>query len=411
MSLADDLLATTQVELRKKAEQQIPKAWRASERRNDDGSSDVTSQAYEGSYEASEASLLADHGYDPETHMILGGWRQSSWTAYKPKEYRRLTEDGDADEDLEAFTFTAKAFKFKVVERPQGARSSDVEDLIRALDSRVPAAPAPERLANAAQGGVILAIGDTQIGKMENPLEGLSDRFTTVVDDAAYRLKMRGPVKHLHIAWLGDCIEGANSQGGKLRWRTTLTIVDQVRVLQRYMMYAIEALAPHAERLTVSSIPGNHDEAFSRDLATRSDDSWAIQALVSVEDAIKFSRREDMAHVECYVPGPDQQGVTIDVAGLRVAQVHGHQFRVGREYTWWQGQTFGGQDEGSADLLLHGHQHHFTVEEQGKRTRIGVPAMEAESVWYKQSTGTGGNPGSLLLTVEEGRVATIDRLS
>lgn len=231
-----------------------------------------------------------------------------------------------------------------------------------------------------------------------------------MVEDLALQLR-HYEVEHLHIAWLGDCIEGVNSQGGKLRWRTTLTLTEQVRVLQRYMMYAIEVLAPHAKRLTVSSIPGNHDEANGRDLQTRMDDSWAVQALVSVEDAITFSRREDLKHVECYVPGPDQQGVTLEVGGMTVASVHGHQFRsTAKAFDWWKGQHFGGQDEGQADLLLHGHFHHWETEEQGKRLRVCVPAMEAESVWWKHRTGTPGNPGSLLLRIRRGRVDRIDRL-
>lgn len=410
MSLADDLLATTQVELKKKAEQQVPKAWRASERRNDDGSYDVTSQPYEGSYEASEASLLVDHGYNPETHMIVGGWKQSAWTAYKPKEYRRLTEDGDADEDLEAFTFTAKAFKFKVVERPEGQSASDVEELIRALDSR-PSWARPGETCKTPGEAFIFAMGDYQLGKVEAPLEEVSALFCRNVDDTAYRLKMRGQVKHLHIAWLGDCIEGNQSQGGRLRWRTTLTMTEQVRVLQRLMMYAIEAFAPLCERLTVVSIPGNHDHGFSRDLETRSDDSWAIQAAVAVEDAINFSKREDLKHVETYVPGPDQHSVVMDVGGLRVAHIHGDIHRLGKHFDWLAGQSLGRQPEGDADLLLEGHWHHLQVIEQGHRTYICVPAMESESVWWKHKTGTPGSPGSLLIRVQEGKVGGIERLA
>ena len=112
MNIKDDLLKTRQAEAVKQAEARIPKAWRAGERHNDDGTTDVTSRPYDGSYEASEAALLEDHGYDPDTHTIIGGWRQSSWTAYKPKEYRQNT---GGDDDQSAYTFTAKAYKFKAV--------------------------------------------------------------------------------------------------------------------------------------------------------------------------------------------------------------------------------------------------------------------------------------------------------
>lgn len=402
-SLADALLETTQAELRRRAETQIPKAWRASERRNDDGSVDVTSGAYESSYEASEASLLRDHGYDPETHMIQGGWKQSSWTAYRPKEYRRNTEDGDP-EDLEAYTFTAKAFKFKVVSRPAGSRASDVEDLVRALDGRT---PQPRAEALAGKGTFIYMVGDLQLGKLESPLEEVAEVFLRNVDKAVSRIE---GAEHIHIAWMGDCIEGSNSQGGALRWRTTLTITEQVRVLQRLMLYAVEAFAPHCDQLTMVSVPGNHDEAAGRDLQTRADDSWAIQAAVNVEDAINFSQRKDLQHVRVFVPGPDQQGVVLDCGGLRVAHIHGHVHRLGKHFEWLAGQSLGRQPEGDADLLLEGHWHHLQWLEQAPRTYICAPAMESESVWWKHKTGTPGAPGSLLIRIEDAQVTTVERL-
>lgn len=407
MSIQNELLKTTQAEARRKAEARIPKAWRAGERHNDDGTSDVTSRPYEDSYEASEAALLVDHGYDPDTHMIIGGWRQSSWTAYKPAEYRELSDpDGDAED---AFTFTAKAFKFKVAKRPEGQSASDVSALVSSLDKWKP--PAKPKRPAVEDGALILAIGDTQIGKIESPLDDLVDLFKAHVDQAVAEYQaMKHRPGHVHLAWLGDCIEGQESQGGKNRWRTVLTMTEQVRVLQRLMVYAVKAFAPHCNRLTVVSVPGNHDEAARRDLGTRADDSWAVQALVSVEDALSLSENPALEKVECYVPGPDQHGVTLDVGGATIAHVHGHQFRPRKEYDWWQGQAFGGQDEGQANVLLHGHQHHYQVEEDGMRTRICTPAMEKESVWWKHKTGTPGNPGSLIIHIEESRPSAIRRL-
>lgn len=405
MNIKDDLLKTTQAAARKQAEARIPKAWRAGERHNDDGTTDVTSRPYEGSYEASEDALLRDHGYDPDTHMIVGGWRQSAWTAYKPKEYRENTGGND---DQSAYTFTAKAYKFKVAKRPEGSTASDVAALVSSMDAWTPT-PAQ---GTTGTGAFILAIGDTQIGKLESPLDELANLFTNHVDKAlAEYLALPDRPGHVHIAWLGDCIEGQESQGGKNRWRTVLTMTEQVRVLQRFMIYAIKAFAAQCDRLTVISVPGNHDEAAHRDLSTRSDDSWAVQALVSVEDALALSDNPALSRVECYVPGPDQHGVTLGIGGCTIAHVHGHQFRPRKEYEWWQGQAFGGQDEGQADVLLHGHQHHYQVEEQGHRTRICTPAMEKESVWWKHATGTPGNPGSLIIHITDGRPSTIKRLN
>lgn len=409
MSAIDDLTATRQAEAQKQAEARIPKAWRAGEKRNDDGTTDVTSRPYDDAQDVEERQLLEDHGYDPDRHIIVGGWRTSSWTAYKPKEYRRNTEDGDTDEDLGAFTFTARAYKFKVQARPQGETAGDVEALVKALDKWKP--PARPKRPTVDTSAYVYAVGDTQIGKLESPTAELVALFKAHVDQAASEYRaLRDRPAHVHIAWTGDCIEGVNSQGGKNRWRTVLTMTEQVRILQRLMIYAVKAFAPHCDRLTVVSVPGNHDEAFSRDLGTRSDDSWAVQALVSVQDALELSENPALQAVECYVPGPDQHGVTLEVGGAVIAHVHGHQFRARKEYEWWQGQAFGGQDEGQATVLLHGHQHHYQIEEEGHRVRICTPAMEKESVWWKHLKGTPGSPGSLIIHIEDGRPTTVRRL-
>ncbi|MDS2171593.1 hypothetical protein Q7C18_02675 [Nesterenkonia sp. CL21] len=404
--LKEELEATTQAQLRKEAEAQIPKAWRARERVREDGSREIVSRPYSDADGVTEESLLRDHGYDPEHYMLPNGWKQSSWTAYRPEAYRKVSEGED---DLDAFTFTAVAYKFDVVERTSS--KSDIEGLLRMIEGLPVITTLGSR--NFSGGAFVHALGDPQLYKLESPVEETAQRVIDHIDMGVESYMDMGPHRpgHVHIAWLGDCIEGVVSQGGKNRWRTTGTLTEQVRVLQRLMMYAIKAYAPHCEKLTVASVPGNHDEASSRDLQTRMDDSWAVQALVSVEDAIAFSESDAFRHVECYVPGPDQQSVVQELGGAIVCQVHGHQFRIGKEYQWWQGQTFGGQPEGRATILLHGHQHHFTVEEQGQRIRIGAPALETESTWWKHKTGTPGNPGSLLLTINGGRIQYMERLT
>jgi hypothetical protein len=402
LSIADDLLKTRQNELKASAKAKIPKSWRAGERANGDGTIDRTSDVYDDA-NVPRTQLLIDHGYDPEKYVIVGAVGHSSWTAYLPKEYRTLSDPKGDVED--AFTFTAHAFKFKVVERSLGNTPADIDELVKGLDSREPYQP-PFKITMPG-GAWIFAIGDMQFGKLESPLEETAERFVRYVDEAALHI---GKASHVHIALLGDCIEGMNSQGGKLRWRTSLTLTEQVRVVRRLVMYAVEAFAPMCDRLTIASIPGNHDEAGSRDLHTRSDDSWAIEAVVAVEDAISMSKRQDLKHVEIYVPGPDQHGVVMEVGGMRVAHIHGHQHPMGKHWAWMSGQSLGRQPEGEADLLLEGHWHHFQHDEEGHREYVGVPAVETESVWWKHKKGTPGNPGALILRIKDGKLASTHRL-
>lgn len=410
MSIRDELLAVTQTQARRQAEARIPKAWRAGERRNQDGTADVTSQPYEDGQEVEERQLLTDHGYDPDRYVIVGGWRTSSWTAYKPREYRRNTEGGDADDDLEAFTFTARAYKFKVAPRPAGQTANDIADLVAQI--RAPDRPRATRAKTtwADDGAFVHGFGDLQIGKMENPLEELVPRFQENVAQGLNIYLSRKPrQEHVHLPFLGDCIEGNQSQGGRNMWRTTLTMTEQVRVLRRLMLAAIQAYAPHCKRLTVVSVPGNHDEASSRNLPTRMDDSWATETLVSVSEALTMSK--EYAHVECYTPGVDEGHVTLNVGGAWVTHIHGHQISSrGKHFEWWKDQHWHDQDSGLSTVMFRGHEHTGQYEEQGKFTALAWPALETRSIWFEHKRGIKGRPGTFALDISNGHIDGLHRI-
>ena len=399
MSLADRFLETRQAEQAQRLERGRPKTWRAGTVEID-GQTTVTSRAYTDTQSPEHEQLLKDHGFNPERFRIVGPIRTSRWDAYRPKEARVLSTDEDGKD---GFMVKAVAFRFAVAERPVGAPS--VDELIAAIDRHQPTAPKVTATALDPDAAYVIALGDLQIAKLENPTEELLGRIIDLIDRACAPLNGHG---HVHIAWLGDCIEGNVSQGGKNRWRTTLTMTEQVRILRRIMLAVIERVAPHAERVTVVAVAGNHDEAAPRDLATRIDDSWALEALNSVADALLYAP-DRFGHVECYVPGKDEQGVVTDVAGTRIAHVHGHTIRPGQHFKWWAGQAFGRQDIGEADLLLQGHIHHMALEEDGKRKWLAAPALEAESVWWKHATGTGGAPGLLTFQTRNGSITNLTK--
>ena len=407
--MSEQLLQTRQAKIEKVVEEAAPKTWRAG-KKTVDGQTTVTSKPYEDGQSPEHRKLLEDNGYDPDRFKIVGPVRQTSWTAYIPEANR--DESGE-------YTFQAKAYRFQVVERAEGELS--VDELIEVVNKRDPFRPEAGDGGNALAHGVmdpkipyVVALGDTQIGKLENDTEELLDRVMTLLERAALPLiryhERTGKVfSHVHIAWLGDCIEGMNSQGGRLRLRTTLTMTEQVRLLRRLMLYTVELFAPLTARLTMLSVPGNHDEANTRDLDTRMDDSWAIDALNQVSDAIQYDE-ERFGHVELYVPGRDEQGVVMEVGNTIVGHIHGHTIRAGQHFKWWAGQALGGTDYGKATLLLQGHLHHWHFEEDGFRKWMGVSALESESIWWKQKTGTGGSPGLVTFQLWDSEMTNMSKL-
>jgi predicted phosphodiesterase len=366
-------------------EKGMPRAFRAGSIKKD-GVLTAATGAKPADFEPTHDNLLQDRGYNPAE------WRITSLT------------DSEWDVQTKAGPDTFYAFKFTAVPRgADEAEAPDISELLAIVNEPRARDAWPVHEAISPNAAWIHALGDLQLFKMDGDgVEGTLRRVLASIDEGVtqYRDALMRP-SHVHIAWLGDCIEGFVSQGGKNAWRTNGTITEQVRLLRRIMLYAIDTYAPYCQRLTVVSVPGNHDEAMRHPVNTRSDDSWAVDALVAVSDAIALNP-DKYGHVECYVPGNDEQDVTLEVGGKIVTHLHGHQFRIGREWQWWQGQAFGGQQAGLAKMMLYGHQHHFQIDSKGDRLRVCVPALESESTWWKHKTGEVGAPGGLVFTIIDG---------
>lgn len=398
MSLVDELKKTRQVAEERAIEKATPSGWRPGVR-GDDGVSTVTSKPYREGVNPTEAELLVAHGFDPELHMIVGGVRSTSWDVYIPAKHQEEAEDWRAK---------FYAYRFNTVERPQGR--VNVDELVEVIKQRQ---DLPVRVYAHRDGKDrthVHAWGDLQLGKSDGDgTEGTIKRFMGSVQKGVRAVQEMGVGKlgHIHLVFAGDCVEGFNSQKGTNAWRTELTITEQVRVLRRLMLHAITEYAPHAERLTVVSVPGNHDRAMPDSHKTRSDDSWATESLEAVRDALELSGKYE--HVECYVPGVDEEYVVMAVGGRRIVHLHGHQVRQqSKMWDWWKGQAFGKQAADDADILIHGHFHHWFSEAKGFRLILGLPSLEQLSVWWRNLTGEVGNPSGLTFTIHEKQVKDIN---
>lgn len=378
MSLSEELLRTKQATELKFIEASVPKGWRASSRKTGDVITETTAPLPAGQ-KVTNDSLLRMRGYDPNEWMIVGNVRDSSWDVQ--------LKGGIKD--------TFSAYKFEVAARV--ITQDNLDDLVKSIGERKPSMRFPDL----SDGVFVYLAGDYQLGKSDGDgIEGTLERIYASSEAALATYVEQGTDRpgHVHIAWLGDCIEGSVSQGGKNMWRTRQTVTEQVRILRRVMLYVIDLFAPYANRVTVVSVPGNHDEAMRLPVTTRSDDSWAVDSLIAVSDALELNPAA-YGHVECFVPGVDEQDVTMELDGLVVTHIHGHQYRPGKQWDWWKGQMFGGQPAGQSRLLLQGHMHHFSVDTKGDRMWICVPAFEQESTWWKHRTGETGSPGGVVMTI------------
>jgi predicted phosphodiesterase len=314
--------------------------------------------------------FITEEGLDPNDWEIAN-WRKSRW--------------GSADNPLESVRFSF---------RPAGTVSADET------------ASLPVEVRPQGDHGFLVLIGDMQFGKIDGDgPAGTLRRTIECLNRAADTLLMYQrifDIGHIHIAWLGDHVEGFVSQGGANVWRTVLTLNEQIRLTHAVMLHALKLFAPLAEKVTMVAVPGNHGESvrFEGNGMTRYDDSHDTEALISIHTTIRELDVAGFEHVNFYVPDTDELTVRTEVAGTRILHTHGHKFgnKADGHHEWWQGQEFKSESL-PAHLLVAGHKHNRFENEDF----IQVPAMESESTWWRHVKGAIGVPGLIVGITKDGR--------
>ncbi|MET9861936.1 hypothetical protein ABZY93_21965 [Streptomyces smyrnaeus] len=336
--------------------------------------------------ESAAMAYLRERGEDPELWEVAG-FRSGEWTMANGEtgvsnRYTFRRKDGAAAErpPIDELLATIRQWQDIVIDQTAGSHT------------------------------FIVALGDMQFGKIDGDgVEGTLRRTIDCINRAAGVLtfyKERFDIGHVHVAWLGDHIEGFVSQGGANTWRTQLTLNEQIRLTRRVMLHALLTFAPLAERVTMAAVPGNHGEAvrLMGKGVTRYDDSHDTESLIAVKDAAELNP-DRFGHVEFYVPDTDELIVVVECSGTVVGHAHGHQWRPGKHFEWWKGQAFNqASPMHLVDLLLAGHLHHEFIDTDGWRTFLQPPAMESESTWWRHSKGTTGAPGLVVAVTKDGRV-------
>lgn len=296
-------------------------------------------------------------------------------------------------------------YKFDIRKKSSVQDLSDIIEIIEGIQ------PTQWTATGANDYAFVFAAGDLQLGKSDTDgTKGIVERYTASLAKAVTKYKMMrdlGLAGPILISWVGDCIEGMVSQGGRNARRTELTTTQQVKLLRRLMTETIKAFAPLSNDVTVVSVPGNHDEAQREPVATDHSDSWAVDALVAVSEALTFNP-EAFGHVKCMVVPFDELTTTVTVAGTTITHAHGHQWTRGKHWDWWSGQHWGDHDPGKADILLCGHLHTGVYEQQNFKHFIRTPSFEKESTWFRHKTGLVGNPSAVTFLTKDGKIRYMD---
>lgn len=294
--------------------------------------------------------------------------------------------------NTDAITKPIWFYRFRIEREPTNTNIEDLLTLVGKKKAVTTKPPTTEMVFH-------LLIGDTQLGKIDgDSTRGIIERWKKSIDDAftKWRRTNRATV---HISLLGDCIEGNVSQNGRNMWRTELTVTEQTRILRRMILAMIDTFIT-APEIIVTVVNGNHDQV-QRFQETRADDGHATEAAIAVSEAIA-TNPERYKHVKIYVPEPDTDHLVIDFKGTTLVLAHGHQWARGKSMEWWAGQSFNLQSAQAGHILVHGHEHEFSIKSKRDRLVLCTPTMESESTWWKNKTGDQGKRGAIIFTTTPG---------
>ncbi|MGH7484034.1 MAG: hypothetical protein ACREMY_00340, partial [bacterium] len=146
-----------------------------------------------------------------------------------------------------------EAFKARFRRRGHGAEfSADEAERILASYANVRRHRTRTREEARARNTLMVPVGDLQLGKPDGGGTAATiERFAYLTARVREQLIDAGGVERLILPWLGDCIEGVVSQGGRNVARLDIPVTEQVRVYRRLMFHQIATLGLYAEHVLI----------------------------------------------------------------------------------------------------------------------------------------------------------------
>jgi predicted phosphodiesterase len=308
---------------------------------------------------------------------------------------------------------TKPTFWYKFIVEPINGYI-DVNELIKTFSKRKPSRKATPK---DPEESMSILFADLQLGKIDDEGEGLGvqktiDKFVDSVDKALTYWKANGK-PNVQMSFAGDCIEGfSNSQNGRLVWRQSLTLTEQLRLFRWVLRYAIDSFVnAGVTKLEIDVVNGKHDTASSKynGVETRPDDGYATESAIAVNEALQ-TNKDRYGHVTIYVPKKDHDHIVRKIGTSIIAIAHGHQWSRGKSMDWLSGQALNQQPAGAAHILLHGHEHEHGVRTKKTRWVICGAPFEVSSNWWKAKTGDEAKRGAITFIHKNGEVRNMTLL-
>ena len=285
-------------------------------------------------------------------------------------------------------------YKLPLMRRRKGGK--DVDDVLGLIYDDIPP------IWDSGKAWRTIQIGDTHIGK--GALDGagaqlLVDRWKESFTNALGLSRAEG----VHLAFMGDLIEGENSQGGKNIANNDLTLTESLRVARHLVSWTIQESLRCVNKVVVSAVPGNHGDTTrlqNRPLT----DNHDIDIVSAVQQAFELSPHKD--RITWYYPEEGTGHLVYEVDGTIFASTHGHLFKgmlKGAE-NWWSGMSVSGAPAGAAHILMAAHYHSPLVSNYTRNKWICFgAALEDKSTWLNEQNGASSQPGMLTYLTDGGK--------
>ena len=341
------------------------------------------------------AGLLRERGLDPDLYEIVGDTIR--WTSFDG--WKR---DNPGDEAYSTICYSYKAeIRLKSPDRPN---LDEIYQSIKKSKKSSKEAPSGDTT-------FVIALSDWQTGnrdgggvqKQVEEIAQLPEKLAKRVRDLR---KCGTQIDHIVIAGLGDLVEGTCGHYPAQQFRIEVDRREQMKIVRRGIRDIIVALAPLAQKLTVTAVGGNHGEnrGLNGKAFTTTGDNDDVAIFEQLAEAFQMNQ-EAFPNISWRIP-LERLTTSLEVNGKILAFTHGHLSKAGNNaaqavWNWWKDQAHGRAHPGvaDADILVVGHYHHFNAKEQEGRALFVCPSIVPVGEYFQDAYGVKTRAGTLTFCV------------
>ena len=353
------------------------------------GLGEITHVGTDPDYRNKLDSILLDWGFDPKHYEIEGSVRASSWNVQ--------LKGGNTE--------TFYAFKGIVKKKKPGH-----DKYFQALFKQAKKKPPMTKKFDAGDTAFMWLMSDWQLGKKDYGVENTIKRYDRALQDGVNKIKdlrrLGVKIDEIYMVGMGDITEGCSPHYYESQPHSvSLSLIEQYALARSMIMKTIDTFLPHAPKLVLCGVPGNHGEmtrtSKGQVASTRLDNSDTMHLQICKE--IMSANPDRYAKVEVNIPEGFHQ--TLIIKGKKVSFTHGHMTGgsgnpENKIENWWKGQMYGWLPAGDAEILVTAHYHHLRMKQQGDRTWFQCPSIDA-SIDFTERTGLWSHPGVLTFTIND----------